>query len=420
MKKTAIPPFNVTLLLEGKYHRMYITHPYLKGRFKKRIGDGKPEDLEKIIFHLKYELENHFETAAITRIAVDEFINNFISLQVKYTASIFLFFDEFIENKQNSINNKTKNKLSKPTITAYLKAREYFETYLISKKLSSHPAMISKEVLDNFYLFIPGKNNYKVKLHGKIKAFLKYVNKIQGISVNPTFINSVFMEEYDNQAPEENDISLTDSEVLKLIDLRDKLYEGSIKIERNKISEKIQVELQQKQFKLKEENLIRCLDCFLFMASTGQYHSDIMKSKLYFSNRGSIMHLRYRRAKNGSLCRAIPVKNDNMFISKELIEKYKIKNGSNFPLKLSNTHFNIHLEEISALAGFDFKLNGKMARKTFASRLYFNTDHPMPVHLLQIMLGHMNVKNTAHYLRINDDDIAAEIDQIMTQNTNEI
>jgi integrase len=54
-----------------------------------------------------------------------------------------------------------------------------------------------------------------------------------------------------------------------------------------------------------------------------------------------------------------------------------------------------------------------MARKTFASLLYFNKEHPMPIHLLQIILGHMNVKNTAHYLRINDDDIEAEIDKIM-------
>jgi integrase len=54
-----------------------------------------------------------------------------------------------------------------------------------------------------------------------------------------------------------------------------------------------------------------------------------------------------------------------------------------------------------------------MARKNFASLLYFNKEHPMPIHLLQIILGHMNVKNTAHYLRINDDDIEAEIDKIM-------
>jgi len=48
MNKSNIPPFNVNLLHEGNYHRLYITHPFLKGRFKKRIGNGKPETLEKI------------------------------------------------------------------------------------------------------------------------------------------------------------------------------------------------------------------------------------------------------------------------------------------------------------------------------------------------------------------------------------
>jgi hypothetical protein len=37
---------------------------------------------------------------------------------------------------------------------------------------------------------------------------------------------------------------------------------------------------------------------------------------------------------------------------------------------------------------------------------------------LQIMLGPMNVKNTAHYLRVNDDDIASEINGIMFPDNN--
>jgi hypothetical protein len=150
MKKSSIPPFKVNLLQEGNYHRLYITHPYLKGRFKKRIGNGKPEYLEKIMFHLKYELEKHFETSEITREAVNEFINDFISLQVKCTASIFMYFEEFIQDKQESTNNKTHNKLAKSTLTAYYKSKEYFENYLSRKKMSAHPAMITKKVLENF------------------------------------------------------------------------------------------------------------------------------------------------------------------------------------------------------------------------------------------------------------------------------
>jgi len=413
MEKSNIPPFNVTLLEEGNYHRLYITHPFLKGRFKKRIGSRNPEDLEKIRFHLKYDLENHFETSEITREAVDNFIDNFISMQVKYTGSIFNYFEEFIQEKQGNTNKKTKKKLAKSTITAYHKSKEYFENYLVKKKISAHPAMINKKVLDDFYYYVPGIHNYKVKLHGKIKAFLKFVNKRQGITIDPTFMDSVFTEEYDNQDPEEDDIALSPSQVHKLIELRKKLKNGVIDIEKCCTSEKIPVGLQEKLFRMKKGNLVRSLDCFLFMISTGQYHSDIMKSKINISSNGSVTHLRYRRAKNGSLCKAIPVRDDDLFIGKELIEQYGIKSGANFPLKLSNTHFNLHLGRISELAGFDFKLNNKMARKTFASLLYFDKNNPMPIHLLQIMLGHMNVKNTAHYLRINDDDIAEGIDRII-------
>jgi hypothetical protein len=37
----------------------------------------------------------------------------------------------------------------------------------------------------------------------------------------------------------------------------------------------------------------------------------------------------------------------------------------------------------------------------------------MPIHRLQILSGHMNVKNNTHYLHISDDDIAKDIEEIM-------
>ena len=116
-----------------------------------------------------------------------------------------------------------------------------------------------------------------------------------------------------------------------MIELRKKLKNGVIDIEKCCTSEKIPVGLQETLFRMKKGNLVRSLDCFLFMISTGQYHSDIMKSKIYISNNGSVTHLRYRRAKNGSLCKAIPVRDDDLFIGKELLEQYGIKSGANFP-----------------------------------------------------------------------------------------
>jgi integrase len=56
-----------------------------------------------------------------------------------------------------------------------------------------------------------------------------------------------------------------------------------------------------------------------------------------------------------------------------------------------------------------------MARKTFASRLYFKKQ--LPIHFLQILLGHKDVKDTAHYLRISDDEIANDIMKWISNNT---
>lgn len=414
MIKANNPPFNVTLLLEGDYYRLSINHQFFKKRIRKRVGNVSPEDLEKIKFHLKYELENHFETNKITREAVEQFTDDFISLKIKCNASILRYFDEFINYKSQTTNRKTRQRLAKATITAYRKSEEYFEKFLVVKKILPHPAMINKMVLDDYYFFIPGAVNYKVKMHGKIKAFLKYVDEIKGVSLDPSFRNSSFVEVYDNQETEDDDRALSIEEVHCLIELRKKLYTGEIGLEKAPTSKKIPVELQEKLFKMKKDNLTKTLDCFLFMVSSGQYFSDITKSVINLSYTGAVPHLRYRRAKNNSLCRGIPIRNDGVFIGKELIEQYDIKSGTNFPLNLSLTHFNLHLGKISELAGFSFKLNNKMARKTFASLLYFNAERPMPINYVQIMLGHKNIKDTAHYLRIQDDDIAREIDSIMS------
>ncbi|HDJ33233.1 MAG TPA: hypothetical protein ENF21_03935 [Bacteroidetes bacterium] len=120
---------------------------------------------------------------------------------------------------------------------------------------------------------------------------------------------------------------------------------------------------------------------------------------------------KYRRTKNGSLCKSIPIESEGIFIGDQTIKEYKLSTGKNFLLNFLLTHFNKHPERISELAGIDFKLNNKMARKTFASILCF--DRKLPVHLLQILLGHQNVKHTLHYLRIDDVDHASQVKQYM-------
>ena len=411
MDKGIIRPFQIKIVHEGDYNRLYITHPNFKGRIKKHIGKNSSEDADKILYHLKYELESHFAKSDLTMDAVTNFIDNYVALRVKFNASIFDYFDDFIESKKKTFNKRTKGKLVKSTVTSYISAKNYFEKFLIKKRIAPHPSSINRQVLDDFYVYIEGGHNYRVKLHCRIKAFITFLGSIKGIQIDPSYKLSVFTEEYDNQDPEDDDIALTTNEVKKLIDLRKRLLSGETDLTMYERNTKISENLQKLQFKIKKENLVRCLDCFLFMISTGQYYSDIVKSAINLSREGSNLHLRYRRAKNGTLCKAIPVKNFGEFIGKEIIDQYKIKNGTNFPLNLSLNHFNIHLKLISELAELDFKINNKMARKTFASILYYN--YKLPIHLLQILLGHKDVRHTAHYLRISDDNLAMEVDKIM-------
>lgn len=407
MEKKINKPFNVKLQAEKDYYRLYVTHSSFKGRVRKRLGDRPYEDLETIAFNLKFELGKHFSSQNITKEEVESFIDNYVSMNVKCSASIFEYKDDFIGYKEGLTNKKIRKKLSKSTVSGYKTALKYFEEYLIKKRISPHPSQITETVLNNYYDFIKGSHNYRTKLHTKLKGFIKYLEEVKHLPIDPSYKLSVFTEEYDNQCPEDNDIALSVEDVRKLIELRERFQRGEILLDQYKKSDKIPAELQEHQFNMKLKNIVKCLDCFLFMVSTGMYYADVMKSQLNFSNSGDTSHVRYRRAKNGSLCKAIPIEDDEIFIGEEIINQYEIKNGSNFPLKLSLTHFDKHLGRISHLAGTGFKITNKMARKTFASYLYFNKR--IPIHYLQILLGHKDVADTAHYLRISDDDIVNEI-----------
>lgn len=400
-------PFDVKLIKENQYYRLYVTHPNFKGRIRKRLGDRSYEDLENIMFSIKYELGKQFISGEIIKSEVESFIDNYIGMNVKQTASVFDYKEDFLKSKEETLNKKTRRTISYSTLSGYRTALKYFENFLINKGHSSHPTQINKKILDSYYNYISGSHNYKTKLHTKLKGFIIFLEKDKQLQIDPSYKLSSFTEEYDNQCPEDDDIALTEDEVKKLIELREKFLKGEVEIEKFKKSDKIPIELQERQFNMKKENIIKCLDCFLFMISTGMYYADIIKTTINFNGRNGLQHISYRRAKNGSLCKAIPIKEDNIFISKQIVDQYGIKNGSNFPLNLSLTHFDKHLGRISSLANIGFKITNKMARKTFASYLYFNKN--LPIHYLQILLGHKDVKDTAHYLRISDEDIANEV-----------
>src|SRR5664280_1577737 len=145
MDKNNNKPFEVYLLKEKEYFRLYVTHTSFKGRIRKRLGDKSYEELENISFNLKYELNKHFLHKEINRDVVESFIDDFVSMNVKCNASIFDYKADFLSFKRDTTNKKTKKKLSRSTISGYMTALKYFESYMVKEKISSHPSQITEK-----------------------------------------------------------------------------------------------------------------------------------------------------------------------------------------------------------------------------------------------------------------------------------
>jgi integrase len=401
-----ITTFNITSIAEKGFVKFYITHPDFKGRIKKHIGKGSCSDYENYQYELRIEANKYFVGKTVTYDYTKNFVNDYVE-RMKHVGSIFNHVDEFIFLKSNKLNKNLDKPLSKSTINTALKAIDNFRDYLITKNLSELPDVINQNLLDDFYHSLTHKQTYRAKLHCRLKEYIKFLFIEKGMSIDKSFMRSNFSEQYDNQENEENDRALTIEEMNKLSALRTEFKNGNIQFPEYKKAKTIPEKLQLKQREIKKSNLKKTLDCFLFMSSLGLYISDVNKINLTIKNSGGSTYVTYRRAKNNTYSTGIPLWDYGCFWGETIRKEYGIKSGTNFPLNLSLNHFNKNLKIISSLAGLDFSLTSKMARKTFASRYYF--DYELKIEEIQMMLGHKDAKNTRHYLRITDDDFAIKI-----------
>jgi len=409
MNNHNITPFNITSIAERGFVKFYITHPDFKGRIKKHIGKGSCPDYENYLSELRKEIDKYFVGKTITLEFTKNYVGEYVE-RMKHVGSIFNHTDEFINEKRKTLNKSLDKPLTKSTINTAIKAIDNFKKYLITKNLSEQPEVINQITLDDFFHSLkPLKHNYRAKLHCRLKEYIKFLNARKGLSIDKSYLLSTFSERYDNQETGRDDRSLTvqDMEILNL--LRTKFKKGKIELPAYKTAKTISPALQSKQRETKLANLKKTLDCFLFMCATGMYVADINKIKLTIKNSGGCTYLIYRRAKNNSYCPGIPLDDYKCFLGETIRKEYGIKSGTNFPLNLSLNHFDKNLKIISSLAGLDFILTSKMARKTFASRYYF--DYDIKIGDLQMLLGHSEVSKTKHYLRITDDDFALKIRQ---------
>lgn len=413
----SITPFKIEFNNEAGYNRLSISCAEFKGRIRKHVGKKLDAELETIKYHLKYELEQHFQSNRISKETVEFYIDQYVSMRIRGDGNIFDYFDRFIKYKSNTTNDRTNKKLVKQTVTSYRTAKNHFEKFLIHSKTKPILSKINKQVLDDFYHYVNADHNHKVKMHGRAKAFLKYLQDELNLPLDNSFRKSVFNERYDNIEPNDDDIALKVSEVKLLIKLKAKFDKGIFDIKPFKRHEQLPISLQEAHFQTKKENLKLCLDCFLFMISTGMYFADIKKSKLGFYQSEDTICIQYRRAKCETLCKGIPVGNDEVFIGDLIIEEYGIRSGTNFPIKISLTHFGKHLDRISEILGLGFNLKNRHARKTFATILYYN--RKMPISILQKLTGHPDVKDLLHYLRLPNDELASQAKYYMFPNNGE-
>lgn len=127
---TYITPFEITINLEGGYYRLNITHPEYRGRTRKRIGNGGKEMHDTLLSHLKVELEKHFTGNEISKEAVDSFVNYYVDMYYKKSASIFDYFPEFLNMKRKTYNENTGKFLTRASLLTYERTCAYFQKYM--------------------------------------------------------------------------------------------------------------------------------------------------------------------------------------------------------------------------------------------------------------------------------------------------
>ncbi|BBE17478.1 tyrosine type site-specific recombinase [Aquipluma nitroreducens] len=401
--------FKIRKREENGFVKFEITHNNFRGRVRKHIGKGLSSEYDIYLNDFSNDIERYFEGKEVTFDATQIYANDYVE-RAKQKGSIFTYSDEFITLKRNTFNKRTRCYLSSSSINSYIKSIKNFKQFLTSKQLSELPEVLNDSVLNDYYNYLhPLSHNYRVKMHFRIKEFITYLMSEKRLAIDISYLKSNFSEQYDNQETDDDDRALTVEDMIKLNSLRNEFNKGIFRLKAYEKSKTIPANLQIKQRSTKESNLKRTLDCFLFMCSTGMYVSDVKKIQLVLKSTRNGEYIQYRRAKNNTYCKGIPIIDNDCFVGKTLLKAYNIKSGSNFPLNLSLNQFDKNLKIISELAGLNINLTSKMGRKTFASIYYFT--HRININDIQVMLGHKEIKHTMHYLRIEDDDFATRIQE---------
>lgn len=147
-------------------------------------------------------------------------------------------------------------------------------------------------------------------------------------------------------------------------------------------------------------------DMFLFACYTGTAYIDvtsITNDNLSTDDSGA-MWLKYRRGKNGKLCR---VKLLPEAIA--LIEKYRNKSRETLFPVIKREAMMWNLNSLRGMAGIKGPLTYHMGRHSFSTLI--TLENGVPIETVSKMLGHSDIKTTQVYARVTPKKLFEDMDK---------
>jgi site-specific recombinase XerD len=161
--------------------------------------------------------------------------------------------------------------------------------------------------------------------------------------------------------------------------------------------------ISKKKFSI--HRLEKVKDVFLFCCYTGLSYSDVVKlTNQHIQTVGQEKWIVVNRTKTDITSR-IPL----LPAAEKILNKYSANEGKLLPVP-TNQKMNAYLKEIADLCGVKKHLTVHLARHTFATTITLTNGVSMES--VSKMLGHTNIKMTAHYSRIVDKKLSSEMNEL--------
>lgn len=163
-----------------------------------------------------------------------------------------------------------------------------------------------------------------------------------------------------------------------------------------------------RDLKLEEHQYSHVLarDLFLFACYAGTAYVDVIAITPDNLSRddGGNLWLKYKRGKNGSLCRVKLLPE-----AIELIEKYKDQSRKTLFPYMDYQALKYRLYSIRELAGFQGALSYHMGRHSFSTLITLEAG--VPIETVSKMLGHGDIKTTQIYARVTPKKLFEDMDK---------